>query len=410
MSGCIWYVSKYVLTPSAGDPVGRGYGFMREFARMGYRTLIITSDSMGKFNAPLAHQAYVIEEREEITVCRVRTFKYINAMSMRRVLSWLDFEFRLLWLPMAALPKPDVIVVSSLSLLTVLNGIRLRRRFKARLVFEVQDIWPLTIVENGIIGARNPLARLLGAVEKCGYHRADVIVGTMPNLGKHVAQVTGQDLPTHCIPMGVDTQAFETPTPLAADYVEAYFPTGKFLVAYAGSMGRANAMSVLFECVESMQLDPNIHFVMLGDGELRESYIRQYGRLPNLTFAPRVPRSQVHDFLSRCDLLFLSVANSKIYEYGLSLNKLIDYMLAAKPIVAAYSGYPSMINEAECGTFVPAGDASLLRSAILRYSLMTEAELTVIGQRGRSWLLANRGYGELAKQYKSVLFPHGDQL
>ena len=54
MSGCIWYVSKYVLTPSAGDPVGRGYGFMREFARMGYRTLIITSDSMGKFNAPLA--------------------------------------------------------------------------------------------------------------------------------------------------------------------------------------------------------------------------------------------------------------------------------------------------------------------------------------------------------------------
>ena len=121
MSGCIWYVSKYVLTPSAGDPVGRGYGFMREFARMGYRTLIITSDSMGKFNAPLAHQAYVIEEREEITVCRVRTFKYINAMSMRRVLSWLDFEFRLLWLPMAALPKPDVIVVSSLSLLTVLN-------------------------------------------------------------------------------------------------------------------------------------------------------------------------------------------------------------------------------------------------------------------------------------------------
>jgi glycosyltransferase involved in cell wall biosynthesis len=248
----------------------------------------------------------------------------------------------------------------------------------------------------------------LGEVEKLGYRRANAIVGTMPNLGDHVEKVTGQALPTHCIPMGVDTQAFETPTPLAADYVEAYFPSGKFLVAYAGSMGEANAMSVLFECVESMQLDPNIHFVMVCGGRLPESFTEKYGSLPNLTFAPRVPRSQVHDFLSRCDLLFLSVTNSKLYDYGVSLNKLIDYMLAAKPIVAAYSGYPSMINEAECGTFVPAGDASSLRSAILRYSLMTAAERTVIGQRGRSWLLANRGYGELAKQYQSVLFPQGD--
>jgi glycosyltransferase involved in cell wall biosynthesis len=246
-------------------------------------------------------------------------------------------------------------------------------------------------------------------VEKLGYRRANAIVGTMPNLGDHVAQVTGQALPTHCIPMGVDAQAYETPTPLAADYVEAYFPTGKFLVAYAGSMGGDNAMSVLFECVELMQLDPNIHFVMVCGGRLPESFTEKYGSLPNLTFAPRIPKAQVHDFLSRCDLLFLSVPNAKQYDYGLSLNKMIDYMLAARPIVAAFSGYPSMINEAKCGTFVPAGDASLLRSAILRYSLMSEAELTAIGQRGRSWLLANRDYGELAKQYQPVLFPHGDQ-
>jgi glycosyltransferase involved in cell wall biosynthesis len=381
---------------------------MREFVRMGYRSVIITSDSMGAFNAPVAERPFIIKDLEGITLCRFRTLKYINSMSMRRVLSWLDFELRLLRLPKAALPKPDVIVVSSLSLLTVLNGIRLRRRFKARLVFEVRDIWPLTIVENGIVGPRNPLALLLGEVEKLGYRRANAIVGTMPNLGDHVEKVTGQALPTHCIPMGVDTQAFETPTPLAADYVEAYFPSGKFLVAYAGSMGESNAMSVLFECAESMQLDPNIHFVMVCGGRLPESFTEKYGSLPNLTFAPRVPKSQVHDFLSRCDLLFLSVTNSKLYDYGVSLNKLIDYMLAAKPIVAAYSGYPSMINEAECGTFVPAGDASSLRSAILRYSLMTAAERTVIGQRGRSWLLANRGYGELAKQYQSVLFPQGD--
>ncbi len=78
------------------------------------------------------------------------------------------------------------------------------------------------------------------------------------------------------------------------------------MVAYAGSIGISNAMDVFFECVESMQ-DQGIHFVVLGDGELRQSYMDRYGSLPNLTFAPRVPKSQVHDFLTRCDLLYLSV-------------------------------------------------------------------------------------------------------
>ncbi len=142
---------------------------MREFARLGYQSVIVTSDSMGKFDAPVAEQPYVIEEHEGIRLCRIRTLKYSDAKSMRRILSWVDFEGRLLRLPKDALPEPDVIVVSSLSLLTVLNGLRLRRRYKCRLVFEVRDIWPLTIVEEGGFSAHNPLVLGLGWIEKLGY-------------------------------------------------------------------------------------------------------------------------------------------------------------------------------------------------------------------------------------------------
>jgi glycosyltransferase involved in cell wall biosynthesis len=405
VADCIWYVSKYVITPSAGDPAGRGYGLMREVARMGHRSVIVTSDSMGKYDAPVAEQPYVIEEHEGITLCRVRTLKYADAKSTRRILSWLDFEGRLLRLPNEALPEPDVIVVSSPSLLTILNGLRLRRKYKARLVFEVRDIWPLTFVEEGGFKARNPFVLGLGAVERLGYRRADAIVGTMPNLGEHVEQVTGQALPTHCIPMGVDVAAIEAPEPLPADYVEAHIPTGNFIVAYAGSLGISNAMDVFFECVESMRQSPDIHFVVLGTGELRQAYVDRYGSLPNLTFAPRVPKAQVHDFLTRCDLLYFSVHNSKVWEYGLSLNKLIDYMLAAKPIVASYSGYFSMINEAECGVFVPAGDALALQEAVLRFAGMNAEARDAIGRPGRNWLLSNRDYRTLARDYLAVLVP-----
>lgn len=403
MAPCIWYVSKYVITPAPGEPAGRSYGLMREFARLGYQSVIVTSDSMGKFDAPAAEQPYVFEEHEGITLCRIRTLKYSDAKSMRRILSWLDFERGLLQLSKGVLPEPDVIVASSLSLLTVLNGLRLRRRYKCRLVFEVRDIWPLTIVEEGGFSARNPFVLGLGAVEKLGYRRADAIVGTMPNLGAHVEKVAGRSIPTACIPMGVDVEAIQSPEPLPEDYASEFIPTGKFLVAYAGSIGISNAMDVFFECVESMQQEKDIHFVVIGDGELRQSYIDRYGSLPNLTFAPRVPRSQVHDFLIRCDLLYLSVHKSAVWAYGLSLNKLIDYMLAAKPIVASYSGYPSMINEAECGTFVPAGDAAALREEILRFARMPVEDRAAIGERGRAWLLAHRDYKVLAEDYLAIL-------
>lgn len=405
MTACIWYVSKYVITPRSGEPAGRSYALMREFARIGYRSVIVTSDSMGKFDAPVADQPYAIEEHEGITLSRIRTLKYSDAKSSRRILSWLDFERRLLRLPKGTLPDPDVIVASSLSLLTVLNGLRLRRRYRARLVFEVRDIWPLTLVEEGGFGPRNPFVLGLGVIEKLGYRHSDAIVGTMPNLGEHVEQVVGQALPTHCIPMGVDVAAIQAPTPLPPEYVAEHIPTGKFLVAYAGSIGITNAMDVFFECVESMKQNPDIHFVVLGDGELRQAYMDRYGSLPNLTFAPRVPKAQVHDFLTRCDLLYLSVHNSRVWDYGLSLNKLIDYMLAAKPIVASYTGYQSMINEADCGTFVPAGDPDALHAEILRYVARTAADRESIGQRGRSWLLANRDYRVLAEEYLRVLLP-----
>ena len=80
-------------------------------------------------------------------------------------------------------------------------------------------------------------------------------------------------------------------------------------------------------------------------------------------------------------------------------------MLSGKPIVASYTGYPSMINEAECGTYVPAGDVAALRSEVLRYSLLPESERNVMGARGRDWILAHRNYAELAREYLAILFP-----
>jgi glycosyltransferase involved in cell wall biosynthesis len=401
---CIWYVSKYVAPPAKANAGGRGYLIMREFAGLGYGSVIITSDSNQLAEVPRLEGRYLFQEVDGIQLCWVRTMKYAVAKSLRRILSWLDFEWKLWRLPKDKLPAPDVVIVSSLSLLTILNGFLLRRRYKCRLVLEIRDIWPLTITEEGGFSRWNPLVLGLGFIERLGYTYADAIVGTMPNLGEHVEVVLDHPKATHCIPMGVDDATLTAGDALPTDYVAKYIPKGKFIVAHAGTIGITNALDTMLDCAESMRTDAQIHFLVVGDGDLRAHYQRKYGHLPNLTFAPRVPKQMVQSVLSECDLLYFSVHVSAVWKYGQSLNKVIDYMLAGKPVVASYTGYPSMINEADCGTYVPAGDVAALRQGVLRYAAMAAQERESIGQRGRQWILANRRYETLAKSYLAILF------
>lgn len=382
----------------------RGFMLMRELVRVGHTCTIITSDSNTLVSAPILTSSHLVQNLDGITFCWVRTLKYATAKSMRRILSWLDFELKLLFLPLSRFTPPNVVIVSSLSLLTIFNGLWLRRRFGCRLVFEVRDIWPLTLTEEGGFSPWNPFIKALGWVEWLGYRHADIIVGTMPNLGEHVREVLGHTRKVHCIPMGIDPAAINDIEPLPKDYVQSYIPNNKFIVAYIGSIGITNALDTFFECAAQMAAFPHIHFLLVGSGDLGNSYRTRYGHLENLTFAPSVPHIMVQSVLKYCDLLYFSVHPSKVWQYGQSLNKVVDYMLSGKPILASYTGYPSMISEAKCGDFVPVMDQKSLIKKIEHFAALPDFERAAIGNRGREWLLKHRNYKDLANSFYNIMF------
>ena len=107
--------------------------------------------------------------------------------------------------------------------------------------------------------------------------------------------------------------------------------------------------------------------------------------------------------MKKCDVLFFSTHYTKMLQYGQSLNKVIDYMYSGRPILASHSGYPSMINEANCGTFIEAGDSLALAQCITDYHKKNAAELTEIGKNGQDWLLENRNFDRLTDDYEKVI-------
>jgi glycosyltransferase involved in cell wall biosynthesis len=402
----VWYITKYFSPKMPGSAGGRSWFLMKELASSGYRPVVITSDSNNLVDLPDLTKSVTVEDVDGVTLVWLKTLKYKLAKSPRRILSWLDFELKLFILNKGKLPNPDVIVVSSLSILTIINGIWLKKKYGCRLVFEIRDIWPLTIIEEGGYSHSNPLIKLLSFVERLGYKKSDLIIGTMPNLKPHIKEVSGLDKAVTCIPMGVeigredDVQELE----LEGRYISRYLSSEKFKIVHAGTIGITNALDVFFETAKAFVDNESIEFIVVGDGALKDHYVNEYGHLGNLIFAPKVPRKSVQEVLGYCDLVFFSMYASKVWDSGQSLNKVVDYMLSGKPVLAAYSGYQSMINEADCGSFVPAEDRDALIHEIERYAKMAPEELDKIGRRGKDWILENRNYKKLANEFAQVIF------
>jgi glycosyltransferase involved in cell wall biosynthesis len=404
MSKTIWYISKYFAPETDESSGSRGWLLMKEFAKQGYKPFVISSDSNNLVSLPKLQSSVSLDEKQGVSLIWLRTLKYSVAKSFLRILSWVHFEWKLFWLKKSAFNKPDVIIVSSLSLLSILNGLILKKKYSCRLVFEIRDIWPLTILEEGGFSPKNPFVLCLGLIERLGYKYSDVIVGTMPNLGEHVKKILGYERNVKCIPMGLDVSKLDDKLNLPSDYVEKYFDSSKFNVVHAGTVGITNALETFFQAALMMKDFHDVKFIIVGDGTLKNYYMDKYNHLPNLIFAPKVSKNMVQSVIENSDLTYFSVYKSKVWDYGQSLNKVIDYMMAGKPIVASYSGYPSMINEAGCGSYVPAEDPASLANEIKRYFNMTAEQRNSIGVKGRAWLLENRSYKKLASEYISILF------
>lgn len=403
MGKTIWYISKYVAPPYAAKVSSRGFSILSELVKKGCCCTLFTSDSNHLIAAPKLERSILKENIDDVDVFWLKTWKYQGARSLGRMISWLDFEWQLFKMPKKNLAKPDVIIVSSLSLLTILNGLWLRRKYKCRLVFEVRDIWPMVLIESGGISNKNPLIKFLTWLEKLGYEKADCVVGTMPNLAQHVEMVIKKPKQVSCVPQGLDTGLLEDPIALSADYVEKYIPKNKFIVCHAGSIGADNALETFFACARIMQEREDIHFLMVGDGYLKNKYQQENADLKNLSFAPRVEKKQVQSVLQQVDVVYFAVNSSPLWAYGQSLNKVIDYMLSGKPIIASYTGFPSMVNEANCGVYIPAEDTIALKNELERFSSMPKGELYDMGSRGRQWILENRQFDKLAEKYLDII-------
>lgn len=395
----IWYISKYA-TPSKYFFGTRHFYLAEEWVKNGNDVTIITSNSSHlSSNLPKFKTPTFVEYINGIRTIWINTYKNVNSSGITRIISWFDFDLKLLIFSKKNLSIPDVIIISSLSLTTIIPAWVLSKKYNTKLVFEIRDIWPLSIMVLANYSKYNPFILFLSWLEKFGYKKSNLIVGTMPNLIEHVRINCNINTKCICIPQGISINFYNNEqAELDPDYIIQHIPNDKFIICYAGTININNPLDTFIEAAEILKNNKHIHFIILGNGNLKNYYMDVTKKLSNISFPPTINKNQVNAFLKKIDLCYDSF-DSKLAKFGLSRNKWIDYMFASKPIICSYDGYQSMINEADCGTFVKFNDSHDLAKKIKSYSYLSKENLEKIGNRGKKYLLENRTFENLSKKY-----------
>jgi glycosyltransferase involved in cell wall biosynthesis len=301
-----------------------------------------------------------------------------------RVRSMVLYAFRAFWSARRA--KPQVIIGSSPHLLTPLAAWAAARLLRVPFVLEVRDFWPAHMVDLGAVRAGSATHRLLEALERFLYHRADGVVTVPPRGSLRASELGISDLKWTHIP--------NVPTTLAP---AADRKSDGFTVLYAGAHGVANDLGIV---TDAARLLPEVRFLLVGAGQQRDALMAQAP--PNVEFRRAVPKSDMPAVLAEAHAGLVHLAPATVFRYGLSPNKMWDYFAAGIPVLIA-SRYPTPVDEHGAGLRYEPGSAPALVEAVRAIMSTSERERREMGERGRRLVDTEYSMARITDRYEALL-------
>ena len=391
----IWIINQYAGSRIHGMNF-RSWYFANEWKKQGHDPYVISASYSHLFQQlPEVKGMFTHDRVEGVPYVWVKVKNYGQSQSIGRVLVMLQFMFRLFFFPKKSLPKPDIILVSSLSPFPILNAFFWKLKYKCKLVFEVRDIWPLSLIEIGGMSKWHPLVLFIGWFERFAYRRADHVISLLPLAKEHMVGRGLNPDKFSCIPNGFDAEELEKGVELSADQLSK-IPTNKFIIGYTGSLGAANAMEYLIQASKLVLDHEDIHFIIVGKGQHKQQLEKE--AKGNVTFLDPVPKNQVQSMLKQFDACYIGWHDHSIYRFGISPNKVFDYLFAGKPVIHSVNAGNDIIEDAKCGISVPSAHPNAIAQAIIELSNLPKDELLEMGKRGRAYVIERHTYSALAKQ------------
>ena len=380
----IWIINQY-----ASHLETRHLELAKSFAQQGYRVAIITSSfHHGRHEYLYDVPVQLVERSENVFYAYLHSEPEYHNNGSKRVLNMLDFcrRFSLAQNEIEQRTgKPCFVIGSSAHPFVWESAWTCAKRYNAKFIAEFRDIWPLSLVEVQGVNPRHPFVILLGLIEKRAYRRADAIVSTLEYAYKHVCEVSGVSREkVYWIPNGINTAETDRLLMTEAELPEELrsYVQDHWCCVYAGSIAKCECIDYLLKTFCSIR-DEDIFLAIIGDGpeKNRLKALSDQYKLENVRFFPAVSKNQVHAILQYANCCIAAVPDLPLYHFGLSVNKLNDYLYSGKPVVIACNT-ENIVSRAGHFT-VPFGEPQALAEKIKAVKELSPEQLSDLSERGK---------------------------
>jgi len=399
----IWLINHYALTPDQAGGT-RHYDIARALVAKGHQVTIIAASIHYSSHHEMKHypegSTLLQETIDGIDFIWVKTTPY-SGNGIGRVRNMLEFTWKLRQLKSLKIPRPDIIVGSSVHLFAVFGAYRLARYFDTPFVMEVRDIWPQTLIDLGV-SKYHPFVLLLGWLEPFLYRKADAIITLLPKADTHIEKFGIDRQKIFWVSNGVDLSKFEQPRPTH------FLDAEKFNVLYTGTLGKANDLQPLIDAAVRLQETPEIMITLVGDGPERLALQKAAKEVQNVTFLALLPKSELPALLQEADLLFVALKDIPLYRFGMSMNKLFDYMAARRPTLFATNIDDNPIKMADAGITVAPDDVDAIVNAVRTVYNATKETQKTMGSNGRTYVERHFSMPVISSHFESALLKAQD--
>jgi glycosyltransferase involved in cell wall biosynthesis len=325
--------------PEINAPASRTFEHCREWVRAGHEVTVITcapNFPMGKLFEGYKNRWRSRETVEGVNVVRVWSYITANEGFLKRTLDYLSF---MISATVAALflPRPDVVVATSPQFFTACAGYAVSRMKGAPYVFELRDLWPESIRAVGAM-RDGPTLRALERLELFLYRKAAAVVSVTHTFKKNLVE-RGVDVgKIHVVTNGADLTRFK-PRARDEELARSLGLGGKFIAGYVGTHGMAHALETVIEAAEGLRDQPDLHFILLGDGASKRALKARAGaaELTNVTFVDSVPKAEVARYWSLLDVSVIHLKRTPLFATVIP-SKLFECMAMGVPVLHGVEG------------------------------------------------------------------------
>lgn len=330
--------------PEIGGPQTRLAAFARQLGRHGHDVEVVTAmphHLIGRVYDGYRAKLYARETIDGVTVHRTWVYA-ATGTGIGRMANYLSFACSSLFGLMRTAP-PDVIFIESPPLTLSVPGWIAARVRRARIIFNVADLWPDSVRELGVM-SDGAVMRAAEWLEGWSYKQADIVNAVTEGIDhtlRHRKDVPASKL--RFLPNGIDVEMF-SPRERDRELQRQLRLDERPVFLYAGTHGIAQGLQVVIEAAKLAEQHANL--VMVGSGPTKAWLVDLSRRMnvSNVRFVDPVPLRAMPDYFSLATASIVPLVDKPLM-HGARPSKIFPSLASGVPVLYCGRGESAALLE-----------------------------------------------------------------